>query len=251
MNVIIKKLKRIVKNSLARLGIRIIKLKYYPEISNRKIIENFADPQSISVIFDVGANVGQSALEFKGSYPESTIYSFEPFSENFEKLKEKASRVTGIVPNKIALSNRTETNDVFRDLNLFSEWNSLEPITQKLLAESDSKRSENIQIEKGDDFCARNNISKIDLLKIDTEGHDLAVLEGFSDMLRNKAITFIFVECGFLNDNCHSNFTSVFDFLRNNNLLLAGFYETCIFESGRCEYTNALFIRSDLQEVNG
>ena len=40
----------------------------------------------------------------------------------------------------------------------------------------------------GDSFCRRRGIDHIDLLKIDTEGHDLEVLRGFAQMLTSQAI---------------------------------------------------------------
>ncbi len=48
-----------------------------------------------------------------------------------------------------------------------------------------------------DTFVAENDISQIDLLKIDTEGHELEVLKGASNLLREnrvRAIQFEFNE---------------------------------------------------------
>ena len=51
-----------------------------------------------------------------------------------------------------------------------------------------------VQVETLDNYCQRNSISKIDLLKIDTQGYDLEVLRGAKQMLsehRIIEITFI------------------------------------------------------------
>ncbi|KAA6351940.1 hypothetical protein EZS27_000737 [termite gut metagenome] len=45
-----------------------------------------------------------------------------------------------------------------------------------------------------DDYAAANNISKINVLKIDTEGADTWVLYGAKELLRNKKIDHIFFE---------------------------------------------------------
>ena len=45
-----------------------------------------------------------------------------------------------------------------------------------------------------DEFSSQNKIDRIDVLKIDTEGFDLVVLEGARSMLQKRAIKFIYVE---------------------------------------------------------
>lgn len=43
-------------------------------------------------------------------------------------------------------------------------------------------------------FCAKQSIERIDLLKIDAEGSDIAVLQGARGMLPQGAITFAYIE---------------------------------------------------------
>jgi FkbM family methyltransferase len=45
-----------------------------------------------------------------------------------------------------------------------------------------------------DDFCSQRGITSIDVLKIDTEGHELAVLNGAMQMLSSGAVRFVFLE---------------------------------------------------------
>ena len=53
-------------------------------------------------VFDVGANVGQSALRFKECFPSATISSYEPFEEAFRKL-EGATRGLNVRCHKLAM----------------------------------------------------------------------------------------------------------------------------------------------------
>lgn len=46
-----------------------------------------------------------------------------------------------------------------------------------------SGASVEVEALTGDSYCRREGIDRIDLLKVDTEGHDLAVLQGFDGML--------------------------------------------------------------------
>jgi hypothetical protein len=47
-----------------------------------------------------------------------------------------------------------------------------------------------------DEFCSSRGIEAVDLLKVDAEGHDLAVLEGAATMLREARIAFVQFEFG-------------------------------------------------------
>ena len=42
--------------------------------------------ENIKTVLDIGANVGQSALEYAERFCNATIYSFEPVSTTYEKL---------------------------------------------------------------------------------------------------------------------------------------------------------------------
>ena len=73
--------------------------------------------------------------------------------------------------------------------------------------------------------AARLGVDRIDVLKIDTEGHDLEVVKGFGDMVRNKRIEFIQVECGFAPENTrHIPFEVFTDHLFPLGYRLLGIY---------------------------
>jgi hypothetical protein len=61
--------------------------------------------------------------------------------------------------------------------------------------------TQEVMIETVDGFCRRRGVDHISLLKIDTEGHDLAVLVGAEDLLRRQAIDLIDVEAGMNPEN--------------------------------------------------
>jgi len=51
-----------------------------------------------------------------------------------------------------------------------------------------------VECETLDAFCSRLGVNRIDILKIDTEGHEMAVLRGASQMLSMHRVQFIYVE---------------------------------------------------------
>ena len=47
---------------------------------------DFLTHYNMKTVLDIGANIGQSALEFRALLPSARIYSFEPLPDCFEKL---------------------------------------------------------------------------------------------------------------------------------------------------------------------
>jgi hypothetical protein len=62
------------------------------------------------------------------------------------------------------------------------------------IAPSDS--TEKVVLDTFDRFCGENNIVEVDFLKIDTEGHEVAVFQGARESLRRNAIRMIQFEYG-------------------------------------------------------
>jgi hypothetical protein len=55
------------------------------------------------IIFDVGANKGQSIRRFKNIFPKSIIHAFEPIKEEFVKLQDEFKNDKSIFLNNFAL----------------------------------------------------------------------------------------------------------------------------------------------------
>src|SRR5437763_2740955 len=43
-------------------------------------------PEDVATVFDIGANLGQSAIKYAEHFPRATIYSFEPVSATYRQL---------------------------------------------------------------------------------------------------------------------------------------------------------------------
>jgi FkbM family methyltransferase len=143
-----------------------------------------------ATVFDVGANVGQSALEFSDAFPGAAIWSFEPFTEAFEELARVTADQRNVTCVKLALG--SEPGLVTVALDEHNVHNSL----LRAVAGSTQGRVETVEVRTLDDFTAEHGIERIDFLKIDTEGFDLEVLRGAERMLRAGAVPFVQVEVG-------------------------------------------------------
>jgi FkbM family methyltransferase len=168
--------------------------------------------ERINMIFDVGANVGETALAFRRHFPSATIHCFEPNSE-------LAPRLTGLNANlnvhSVALSSRIGESG-------FSRFGA----SSDLYCLTDDVSGEIVALDTVDNFCKSKSIDHIHYLKIDTEGHDLEVLRGAASMLADFRIDLIQAEVSMNPDNnLHVSFFKVANHLEPLGYRLFGIYE--------------------------
>lgn len=170
-----------------RTGRRVYRVRDLPwGLDFRRDSDRRAPQVSFATIFDVGANVGQSARRFASWFPQATVWAFEPFAEAFEQLQQ-ATRELDTRCFKLALGSRPEALTVA--LSPLSVNNSLRNATV-------DPSGETVEVTTLDAFAATHEIAHIDLLKIDTEGWDLDVLRGADRLLLSSQIAFVQVEAG-------------------------------------------------------
>jgi len=158
----------------------------------KAVVQNFKKqlPQN-PVIFDVGANNGQYLEMLLNILAEKKpiIHSFEPDAKAFQKLTEKFGHLDHVFLNNFALGDQ-ENNSV---LYVSKEGG----VDSSLIKSNNHDFLEyNIQVKTLDAYCVEHNISKIDFLKIDTEGYEMNVLKGAVNMIAKKAIHKIQLEHG-------------------------------------------------------
>jgi hypothetical protein len=110
-----------------------------------------------------------------------------------------------------------------------------------------------VHIRKGSDFCLEQNIDEICLLKIDTEGYELQVLNGFKSMFIKNKIKMVYCEIGLnYSDTRHIYLNEINDFMSKNDFYLFGLYGVANggIKSGE-HFGNALYInRKYLEEID-
>jgi FkbM family methyltransferase len=164
-------------------------------------IDPFADVEHLAqqwnypltTLFDVGANDGDTASEMLKAFAGAKIYSFEPHPTTFMKLRERFSANPRIQTVEVALSSNAGSAEMIAYDEL-SKLNTLLPDAPGAKRFGFHGRTVSVKTSTLDAFCAQNGIEQIDLLKIDTEGYDLVVLEGGCALLARRAISFIYVE---------------------------------------------------------
>ena len=136
-----------------------------------------------NVIFDIGANTGIYSLVAKSLNPTAIIHAFEPSKNTFYKLQ-KNSEINdfNIICKQIALSNENGSCVFYDSFDANQTSASLSPEMKKLWANFEANEYE-VQTQTLKSYILENEVSSIDLMKIDVEMHEPSVIEGFSELL--------------------------------------------------------------------
>ena len=143
-----------------------------------------------SVFFDIGANIGiYSLLASKNILAGGKIFAFEPADWAYNRLTEniRINAVKNIETLKLAVSDFTGSNQFYVCED--DAYNSLISTPMKQV-----QKVIKINSIRLDDFCLKNNIKDIDILKIDVEGADFLVLKGAKNILRSDHSPIIICE---------------------------------------------------------
>jgi FkbM family methyltransferase len=181
----------------------------------RKILKEFG---SDIVIFDVGANKGQYSSHIIQEMPGSkkvSLHIFEPSRANIQILQNKfdSSKYPGhqFIVNPLALSDINANEYLYTD-EQGSDLGSL--LNLKLpIRPFDESKKELVETIKLDDYCIKNAVKAIDLLKIDVEGAEYKVLIGALEVINQKRIKHIQFEFGAGNITARIFFHDFWDLL--------------------------------------
>lgn len=156
--------------------------------------------QKIRTVFDIGANVGDWSQIAGSMLPNADIHAFELSDSTFKHLTLNADK-HGFKANNFGLSDQA-AEIVYKDYGDVSTLNTIVAGADFHDA-SISAVEKRAQVIRGDDYCTANNVDIIDFLKIDVEGAEHLVLNGFENMLANKRISVIQFEYGYVNGDAH------------------------------------------------
>lgn len=146
------------------------------------------------VIFDVGANTGQYArlvIELLGK-KQPVLHLFEPDPKAYARLVKQFYGHKKIFINNMALGEEEG------ELNLYTD-NTGAVDASLVRVPGDDRPAQPVKVIMLDSYCQTFGIQKIDFLKIDTEGYEIAVLRGAKRMLQYNSIVRIQLEHGSLN----------------------------------------------------
>lgn len=199
--------------------------------------------KSNPVIFDVGANKGQTIEMYQRAFPKPTITSFEP---NPKLTPDLVKRFPGVAIEGVGVGSAVGTLDFQVSSNTeLSSFLKSSSSAENPFANTRINEVINVPIITLDDYTKRKNIGHLDILKIDTQGYDLEVLKGATGLLDRKAADVIFIEVNFipLYDG-QASFGDIQQFLKQRGYGLLTLYEIARPDRRHASWATACFSKA-------
>jgi FkbM family methyltransferase len=164
-----------------------------------------------SVVVDVGANTGDYSLALSRLAPDIDVYAFEPHPVTYNTLKRHASPQVHCY--NAALGDSVGAIELYdyKDSTGSSHASLFRDVIEKIHRKP--SRSYPVQVTTLDSVIKENAIKRVGLLKIDTEGNELAVLRGGAESIAAGMIDVIQLEFNEMHVTSRTFFRDIWDAL--------------------------------------
>jgi FkbM family methyltransferase len=195
----------------------------------RKFYRNEFSGKRIDTVIDVGANKGQSIDFFLNLNPAASIYALEPNPTLFQLLGRKYANHSNVKLFNLGVSDQSGEKLFFE--NVFDYTSSFEKLNEdsvylkkkaRILGvkpEEIITKQYPVNVTSLDDFITKEvKESSVDILKIDTEGHEFYCLNGLFNRGSRFPISYIQIENH--NDDMYQNriaYADIKSVLEKNN----------------------------------
>jgi len=163
---------------------------------------------------DIGGNVGEYTAELRSKNPYLEVHIFEPSATNIEKLRGRFEDDSLVRVAPFALGDSAGTTTLFSN----KPGSGLGSLTQRRLDHFNISfdTREMVGIIRFEDYWKKDLQSRsLDIVKIDVEGHELTVLNGFGGALVvTRVLQFEFGGC---NIDTRTYFQDFWYFFNDNN----------------------------------
>ncbi len=206
-------------------------------------MQRFAGKRDFGVIFDVGANIGQTAWEFVRYFSGARTYCFEPSEASFRILKQRYGGKVHCIQKALGAEVETRTlhTQGYSEMNTFVTDG---PAALRYDA------PEIVHVTTVDSFCAEEKIEAIDILKMDVQGWEGEVLRGADRMMAANKVRFVFAEVGFLREATDiAQFVDVHKIVEGKGFHFCGLYDNFRWRNGHSvHFANALYLNPNFAD---
>jgi FkbM family methyltransferase len=203
------------------------------------------------VVFDVGANIGQTAARYRKSLGKAVLYSFEPGEAAFHQLRGALKSDPQAKVFRVAISDRCGTAQLY--LNAATFTNSLLPVAAEAGLHVDPRLIRpvgvaDVECTTLDHFCEIHAIPRIHILKLDVQGGELLALRGARRLLAGEAIDLVYCEVSFaaLYEG-QAHFCDIANLMASHGFQLFGLYDLKHGYAGTLSWGDAIFVGPALQ----
>jgi FkbM family methyltransferase len=211
---------------------------------------NLLSEVEVTTILDLGANIGDTTLQYSNLFTKAKIYSFEPFPDLFQKLQARFQKNNLVKPIKAAVADTSSDRNFYitRHNAAHSLLKPADSAEKWMYPHADKNAIEILEQIKVpvltiDDFCKHESIDKIHILKMDIQGGELMALGGAKEKLRKGSILLIYTEMFFVPVyEGQAYYNNICDFLSEYGFSLFDIYNRIYAKNGQLKWCDAIFI---------
>ena len=190
--------------------------------------------KNLEIFIDIGSHRGSYTDLIINNFYVKKVIMVEPQKNIYEHIKKKYLKDKRVKTYNLAVSDKKKRqalyinkHDLTSSLTEIDKKNNYLKLKAKLFGGSINDLIHNkymVNSCKLSEIIKKNNVKKIDLLKIDTEGHELQVLKGAGSFLKNK-VNFMLIEIH--NSNIFLNYDAkkIHNYLKKNKFILKKWYK--------------------------
>lgn len=166
----------------------------------KNVLVHIIDTKQDAIIYDVGANEGDYAQLVLTTIPGCKIYCFEPNPPTAKRLNARFDKNRALSVHPVGIGEQSGETILYDFANCDGSYFA-SVYRDALFAQSRVAvvREIPIPVVTLDEFCESQSSSTIDLLKLDTEGHEYAALQGAKKLIRENRIRCIHFEFNEMN----------------------------------------------------
>lgn len=194
------------------------RLAFNGEMFVLKVLSGFP----ITTIFDVGANVGEWSVAAATFCPQAAIHCFEISGDTFGKLVRNTANLRSVHCVNVGLAERDGTVRLHH-------YDSAPGLTTMFdYPRTLPARDVSGRVRTGSAYCREVGVSHIDFLKIDVEGMEHLVLEGFDPMFDGGLIDLVQFEYGRVNILSKFLLRDFYEWLEAKGFVVGKIYPTYV-----------------------
>jgi len=192
-----------------------------PDVTGEQFfLHRLAASKQVKLLIDAGANTDlYGVVEF----PAAQIFGFEPHPQTFQKLKNKIYGKNVKLFN-LGLSDKKRSAKLWdfaqdADLKLIQPTSTLASLDKTVIQDLHKQKAQffTVELTTLDLFSEKHKIKKIDLLKIDTEGHEYHVMAGAKKLLKKGQVRIVQFEFNEMNVMSRTFLSDFYQLLPNHD----------------------------------
>jgi FkbM family methyltransferase len=203
--------------------------------------------RQVRAIVDAGASDGRVSRRLLESFPDATVYAFEPNPDYEQALGAFAASESRFKPQLCALADAAGRRPlhITRSPGATSFFQPSALLHEYETQSGEIVRTIEVPTTRLDDWAAERSLAGIDVIKLDVQGGELGVLEGATRLLHGS-VSAVYTEVLFnpLYDGA-ALFADLDHFLRVRGFALFNLYGPKADCHGGLLWANAIYTRAD------